>query len=203
MSRGPSDPVESLVILLGQLELTISVRHRDRSNRDPLPSLSLGTPSGYPASSVRSVASWEPVSTAPGLPEALINQAVRATNPTAFAALDLSHLGLAQHRLTGQDRLWSPAARLGRAFKAGVIARFRLNGDIRNEASPSVPFRNSYYVVLRNGPGFWTTSYRSYIAQVSDPRGLREPESSTISHGFASQAERAAYISGAQVEWPE
>ena len=204
MSSAPSDPIESLIVHLGQLELTITVRHRDRNTRDPLPSLSLGS-SSQPSTRSYSGASWEPVSTAPGFAPGLTHQALQAETAAELAALDLSHLGSARSHLTAQDSVWVPAARLGRAFKAGVVARARLDSEYRTESSPAIPFKNSYYVVLRsreNGPGFWTNSYSSYISRVGNPRTGRDFESTTISHAFPSFAECAAYVSGAQVSWP-
>ena len=161
MSSAPSDPIESLIVHLGQLELTITVRHRDRNTRDPLPSLSLGS-SSQPSTRSYSGASWEPVSTAPGFAPGLTHQALQAETAAELAALDLSHLGSARSHLTAQDSVWVPAARLGRAFKAGVVARARLDSEYRTESSPAIPFKNSYYTlscgVVKTGLVFGQTA---------------------------------------------
>jgi hypothetical protein len=209
MSGSPTpDSVETLTVLLGALELTITVRNRNPLDRSRVPSLSLGASSSATsaAAGVAVAPAWEPEGGPAAFPRSLIERALAAETAPQFAPLNLAHLGPVASRLTAGHAVWSPAARLGRAFKAGVVARLRLDGEYRGEASPSVPFRNSYYVVLRgreNGPGFWTTSYQAYISRVSDPSTSSGLASTSISHAFASFAECAAFVSGAQVAWPQ
>ena len=91
--------------------------------------------------------------------ERLRTLALQAEGPTALSQLPLNHLSYLLGKLRGSDKLWTPAARIGRAFKAGSVARIRLEGGVSGISSEGIPFRNSYYVVLQGpdkSPGFWT-----------------------------------------------
>ena len=119
-------------------------------------------------------------------------------------ALDLSPVEHLVKRLRAQSQAWGPLARLGRALRAGVIARRRLSGLGGFAPSPSVPFTNSIYVVLRGSPGFgpcFTTSAARYFEVVGLPGGGFHRDS--ISHAFPTRAEAEAYLIGAEARWPQ
>ena len=79
----------------------------------------------------------------------------------------------------------------------------KLLGEIVAISSPSLPRRNSIYIVLRgpeNSPGFWTGSYQTDLAGVGVAGGSLHHDS--ISHGFPARVEAACYLCGAQQRWP-
>ncbi len=208
-----TDPVETVTVRLSQLEITISVRPLTGATgslsvaSSPLP-LDVSARAA-PASVSSEAASWDRID-GDWHSETLIQTALAARSAAALSSLPLRHLNYLHCRLRGSDRTWTAAARLGRAFRAGVIARLHLDGEILGTdcASPSVPYRNSYYLVLRgpdNSPGFWTCSYSIYSSRVlveERGRGLVF-EASSVSHAFASHAECTAYLDGAQATWPQ
>ena len=206
MSGGPAtDPVESLTVHLGQLEITISVRPRANGSAsesgEPIASPSTGT-SGNPAPNG---ASWERLDR-PSFSSDFVERILRAQTARDFIAFTVPQIDHLLPRLRASDRDWSPKARLVRAFRAGLLARFRLDGEYRCEDSPGIPWRNTYYVVLRgrnNSAGFWTNNYNLYHSSVFETRsGSTNFERTTVSHAFPSLAELEAYILGAQVAWP-
>ena len=195
------DGVESVTFQLANLEISISVRQIDGA-----PSLTTDfevvSAPGEPTSSIDLVDS---VVDPYGISPTLERRALKAQLPSELAALPLSFLGHLTAKLRGQDSEWTPAARVGRAFRAGVIARKRLDGNYLDEVSPNTPFRNAYYLVLRgrgNSHGFWTSSYNTYIAGVRGSGGSRGFHPDTISHAFATHAEAEAYLAGARRPWP-
>lgn len=209
MHPTPTDPVEAV----GELEITISVR---RPASRPATSTAAGSSSAgseaahggdHPGGTSGSIGAsgWTPEAVPRVFSEALEREALAAESPADFAALRLNHLR-PDHRLQANSGPWTPAARLGRAFKAGVVARSRLDNRHIFEESPSVPYRNQYYVVLRGAFGnqsCWTTSYTTYCDRVIASRaGIRGFAPESVSHAFASQSECAAYLSGARVAWP-
>ena len=211
--EGSSDPVETVTVRLSQLEITISVRPLSSTTGSPLvPSTPLPldfSARPAPASASSEAASWDRIE-GNWHPGTLIQTALAARTAAAFSSLHLPHLNYLHCRLRGSDRTWTASARIGRAFRAGVIARLHLDGEILGTdcASPSVPYRNSYYIVLRgpdNSPGFWTCSYSIYASRVfveERGRGLVF-ETTSVSHAFASHAECTAYLDGAQSTWPQ
>ena len=110
-------------------------------------------------------------------------------------------------KLSASDPDWTPAARIGRAYRAGVLARLRLADQVPGLDSLSVPFRNVYYIVLRGAPGAepcWTLKYSIYLDRV----GGRDPSRNTgfaqdsISQALPSHAEASAFLAGANRPWP-
>eukprot|EP00435_Cladocopium_sp_Y103_P044796 s2013_g12.t1 len=76
--------------------------------------------------------------------------------------------------LHSSDPLWSPAARVGRALRAGISARRVLTGQFHRQArSPELlSIANHVYVCLhciRSETGWWTTSYELYWGFIADP----------------------------------
>ncbi len=133
-------------------------------------------------------------------------QAILAVTPQQCAALELGFLAHLVARLRGQPSSgWTPQARIGRAFRAGVLAGRRLRGEIRSERSPSLPvLRNSFYICLRGGyveEPFWTSSYPTYVARVREREVDRFADES-VSHAFPTQAESTAFLAGARSGWP-
>ena len=192
------DPeLESVTFRIANLELTVTARvlpNPTASDRRVTVSAS-STPEG-------GVVFSDPYC----ISERLENQAIAASNAAACANLSLRSLSHLTSRLRGSDSEWSPAARTGRAFRAGVIARRQLDGLIQEGVSPGIPFRNSIYIVLRDrehGAAFWTCSYAVYARAVFEPETGTRFASGTISHAFASQAEAEAYCAGALAQWPQ
>lgn len=190
--------LDSVTVQLGNLDITVTVRHRDQSA-----SASSGAPAASVGAAVRERSAdfqeWFEAS------EDLIEAARAAHLPSELAALDLPGLASQRGRLRGSDSAWVPAARVARAFRAGTFARGRLEGQIFDTTSdsPACPYRNTIYIVLRAGAttdSFWTSSYSAYIQGVKLPNGSFHPES--ISHAFATQAEAECYLAGARRRWP-
>lgn len=122
-------------------------------------------------------------------PRALEDRAIRAATIGDLVQLPLPFLDHLLPRLRGHHPEWSPAARIARAFRAGVAARRRLDG-IFCEAS-SLSFRNCYYVCLRAArgePGFWTSDYAAYLSRRRGPTAC---------------AQIPAFLVGARKGWPQ
>ncbi len=131
-----------------------------------------------------------------------------AGGPADFLALDLSPLDqlLASSRILTAGE-WTPLARLARGLAAGRSARRGLlAGHFSQDTTVALPFglRNCFYVCLycpSHPQGFWTGSSKVYFQNIKGPQGERfHPES--VSHSFPSRAEAAAFLLGAQAEWP-
>ena len=135
----------------------------------------------------------------------LEQEAISARGPAALAAINLPFLTYLVPRLRATNSDWSPVARLSRAFRAGVIARRRLNGEVLDEVSEGIPYRNTFYICLRTAgnctTGFWTGGYAIYWSRVrSNEVDDFHPDS--ISHAFPSRAETQSYLHGARRGWP-
>ena len=208
-----SDSSDSeLILRFGELE--ISVRSRAGSHsRSPSAGESVGggsplltratssqsageTPLAGPRASATSVADRRAL---------LERELLVARSPQDFLALDLQVVEHLLPRLRADCRGgWTPAARLGRAYRAGLIARSNLAGDPVFLESPSIPLRNTVYVVLRGRPGQragWTTEFAVYARAVSG--GNQSPfHPDSVSHAFATRTEVEAYLLGAGAGWP-
>lgn len=201
---GPSE-IEQVTVLLAGLEITLTARRVGASGAGAVQLTSSSTSSGYsvaPGASLRP--STEDYFDPHNISQALEERALQASEPSALSNLDLPFLDSLVRNLRGTDNAWTARARLGRAFRAGIAARRRLDGEFCDIASPGIPFRNSYYIVLRgpgNSPGFWTQNYVTYIGRVGDSNRGLHPDS--ISHGFASQAEAEAFLVGSRRRWPQ
>ena len=138
------------------------------------------------------------------VPESLERAALAATSPEELQALPLGFLQHLQSRLHGSDSTWTPAARIGRAFRAGLAARRRLAGRYTTERSLTTPFRNTVYVILRSPDypeGAWSLDYDKFFAACGGNRHHDfAPE--TICHSFATRTEAEAYLEGAGKGWP-
>lgn len=201
----PSDPVEQITLRVRDLEINITVRAA--SGTDATSSVG-GFQLVGPSASTSGVA--EGVSSPPSTRVSLTARAEEQL-PQTTAASELSEqlpealVSLAGH-LRADHAVWGPRSRIARAFRAGIYSHRRLAGIICEFESPVVPFRNTYYLVLRcvNYPsGFWTINYQTYLAEVGRgaPSGVRfHPDS--VSHAFASRAEGEAFLAGALRSWP-
>ena len=190
--------IESVTVQLGNLDITITVRPSNRSTVQP----SIG--SGYPSSAAVRESSPEHLEWF-SIPGHLDAAARAASSPSELAALALPQLNNQRAQLRGASAEWVPAARVGRAFRAGVFARGRLEGEIFSSGSESlsIPFKNGIYIVLRSAAGggsFWTSSYNTYIQGVRSSSGGFH--SSSISHAFATRAEADCFLAGARRQWP-
>lgn len=195
MHPGQDSSVESITIQLAGLELTVSARRLD-SGEVAQAAVQEGT---APTPEVL----VDPYNISAELEDSVI--AVREA--AALATLALPFLTFLEARLRGSHEVWTPRARLARAFRAGVIARRHLNGEYQTGTSPGIPFRNSLYITLREAgndtTGFWTTSYSAYarrVGRLNPTNGTFHPDS--VSHAFPSSAEGEAYLLGARRRWP-
>lgn len=172
--------IESVIVRLHNLELTITAR--------VIPGTGGTTVGASVASTVGAATFHDPFAVS----EQLEEQAIAARDTRALEALPLP--------------FWTPRARIARAFRAGVVARRQLDGQIQCGVSLNTPFRNSVYVVLRDrdsGASFWTASYPLSARSVLDPADQSEFSRGTVSHAFASQAEAEAYCAGTRTRWPQ
>lgn len=133
---------------------------------------------------------------------------LKATNPDALAELLPIFLdGLTRDpSLRSLHSLWTPAARLGRALRAGISAARVLAGRFHKQArSPSIPFDNELYLCLacREYPhGFWTLHYLIFLEFVGD-RESGGLQTGSVSHAFPTFAEGEAFLRGAGQQWPQ
>lgn len=189
--------LEQVTVLLAGLEITLTARRATGGYSASASGFELVGSEGGQTTRVETSSSPAPV---PAGIEAL---SLEATSPAALASLPVPVLDSLVGQLRGSHELWAPRARLGRAFRAGVAAKFRLEGrDCSVSASP-IPFKNSVYIVLRcpeYPQGFWTSSYQVYISKVGGRSGTLL--SGSISHAFPSRAEATAFLAGASQSWP-
>eukprot|EP00435_Cladocopium_sp_Y103_P013032 s978_g3.t1 len=202
-----------LVLRYGELE--ISVRSRAGSHHTHTSSVAGSPAPGSPvltsATSYQSAGETPlagPRASATSVAERralLESELLAARSPEDFLSLDLQ---VVEHLLPWQRARscggWTPAARLGRAYRAGLIAKANLSDEPVYLTSPPIPLRNTVYVVLRGKPGQpagWTTEYGIYFRAVSGgAQSNFHPQS--VSHAFATRAEVEAYLLGAEAEWP-
>ncbi len=203
-SGSGANEVESVTFQLANLEITVTARVV-----------------GPPAAATSEVSVVEVVHPEPDVqsardPEGFVDpfnisveleeQCLDAVCARLLGELPLPFLAPSVARLRGTHSTWNPRCRIARAFRAGVIARRRLDGQVLDHSSPSIPYRNTYYVVLRgigNSAGWWTGNFGVYIAGVAEQNGRNSLHPDTISHGFPTHAESAAYLCGARRSWPQ
>lgn len=197
---GEESDIESVTVQLANLDITITARPRQAARGVS------GSSTSSPVVSVPAVTGTSQVPIDPGnFSRALEEQALAATGPAQCAALPLPFLEVYRNQLRAQHPIWTSAARVGRAFRAGVIANRRLAGEYLEHVSPDTPNRNTVYIVLRGHigtrgeNGFWTSDYRVYSREVHGAEGFH---SRSISHAFATRAEVSCYLAGARRGWP-
>ena len=131
--------------------------------------------------------------------------ALAAFTPSDLGALPLDFLATYVDRLRGSGNagLSSPE-RVGRAFRAGVAARRRLDGETCDASSLGIGLRNTIYVILKSPTlprGGWTNSYNTFIRNCGGS-GSSDFSTTTVCHSFAARAEADVYLVGARRQWP-
>ena len=211
--------VEELSVQLGDLRIQVSrtdsgYRSSASHHLGSPPSGAIARPEGAPAASGPETSapseteSWVAVDAEPARPlpwtEEWEELLTRAVTPSSVLALDLSPVEHLLPRIRTTSNNWSPLARLGRALRAGVQARARIETGRWPRGSPSaVTLPTKIYIILRPAPtgsSGWTDDYLTYRDQVQGRGGDLHGDS--VSHAFASRAEAEAYIIGAQSAWP-
>ena len=197
--------LETVTVQLAGLEITLQARRLvpEVSTASGSEIAVVATPEVSVTGSGRALATTAPTSD----PE--LDLILAATSARDCARLVQDHPALDPwvSKLHASDPVWSPAARIGRAYRAGVLARLRLAGQIPALDSLGVPFRNTYYIVLRGAPGVnacWTNNYSLYLTKVGGRGSARKPEfdPDSISQALPSHAEASAFLAGARQPWP-
>ena len=195
--RAEEEDVDELTVTLGALQLSI------RSRRGATQPAQAGNAGPEPeAEQAPEPAAEEGDERPPEEHLALL----RSTTAEEFATFDLAVLRPLCRNLRSPDQRWTARARIARAFRAGLSARNRLDGvwGEGTPASPAIPFRNRYYIVLR-GPGdgaaFWTTEGRLFLARVQGPDGAAFADG-VVCQSLPSLAEADAFLLGAGSGWP-
>lgn len=211
MQGGLDQELESVIVQIGGLELTISARRVGSQSSD-----SNGASSSTPATATVEGNSAPTSETLAGFSDpfsitrAIEDEVIAAETPAALTAINLPFLTYLERRLKDcfADGVitWSAKARVVRAFRAGCLAFRRLTGEIAPETSPGVPLRNSFYICLREPGndlrGFWTTSYSKYWNRLRAETNSHEFHPDSLSHAFPSRSEAEAYLLGARRRWP-
>lgn len=204
MPGSDSEEIESITVTLAGLEITISARAVQSSSGGDTARVVVESSSAAgstPGVQSDSLVFHDPYS----LPEDLKDQALRAVTTSALESLPLPFLTYLLPQLRAASTGWSPKARLARAFRAGVIARKRIEGQYLDEVSLGLPLRNQIYICLRGRfrePPFWTSSYGIYLDKVGSDLRDQTFQCDSVSHAFPSRAEVQAYLVGAQTQWP-
>ena len=161
-------------------------------------SVELWSESGSPA------LAWAPVE----LPAEFVFQFLQSTAAGELADLLPSFLAHFCDRsdLEPFDSIWTPRARIGRAFRAGISAHLVLQGLFDKQAQTpgfSVRVRNRVYVVARCRQfpgGFYTKEYRIYHDQLVVGGSLEE---GSVSHAFPSLTEAEVFLRACHFSrWP-
>lgn len=196
-----SESLEEITIRLG--ELTIDIRVSRAAATGSVPSQLQSVPEITTSARGSSGPTGHPTE----VPREVITTALLSHTVDQFSALELGDLWRLASRLRGTDSLWTPRARIGRAFKAGAVAALRLEGQVTDLTVPGIPYKNSIYVILRAPKlpeGGWTPDYRKYVQAVQThvPGSRHDFHQDSVSHAFASQAEAEAFLAGAGKQWP-
>ena len=195
-----SDSLEEVTIRLGDLTIDIRVSRAASTGGEPVPF-------AQPELVVSGSQATQLAGSLPEVPSGVIASALAAQTSEQLSELPLGDLWKLANKLRGTDPSWTPHARIGRAFKAGAIAALRLEGQITGQTVPSIPYKNSIYVILR-GPhlpqGGWTPDFKKYLRAVQPefPGNRNDFHPDSASHAFATQAEAEAFLAGAGKQWP-
>ena len=201
-----SEALESVTVQLAGLEITLQARRVTAAASSTLGSSFSIVGQSEP---VASGASQVPSEFGVAGPDPRIDQVLEATSASDCARVVglFPELDSWVSKLHASDPDWTPAARIGRAYRAGVLAKLRLAGQVPGLDSLSVPFRNVYYIVLRGAPGqapCWTLKYSIYLDRVGgrDPSRQSDFAEVSISQALPSHAEASAFLAGAHQPWP-
>eukprot|EP00438_Fugacium_kawagutii_P003918 Skav224639 [mRNA] locus=scaffold1918:36700:37287:+ [translate_table: standard] len=187
------DEVQELSFLFRQLEITVRVSVRNVGESASPSAASFVQVSELPASDFPVLSSQDQ------------QQLLAAVGPEALLQIRLPFLQTFERSLRGEHSRWTPAARLARAYRAGVIARLRLSGEYLPETSLEVPFRNSVYIILRSPAypeGAWTSQYQAFIAACGGNR-TQSFHRDTVCQALPTRAESEAFLLGAHRTWPQ
>ena len=209
--------VEELTLRVGELE--ISVKRRAPAGSGSLePDSVSGSLAGLRAAAASAAASGDRLDRSPSSPcswsvvgggaapwsREWKRALLAAFSATEILAVDLQPIEHLQRHLSSQSSDWTPLARLGRALRAGLVARNKLDGEGTFERSPDLGLANKVYIVLRGAPGedpCICYSARVYYQAVRAP-GSTQLHPRSVSHAFPSRVEAEAYALGAQELWP-
>ncbi|OLP74955.1 hypothetical protein AK812_SmicGene45344, partial [Symbiodinium microadriaticum] len=195
---GAENSVDRLVLQFSGLRITIEQGEASASAREPSPTGSFILVEGDSAGSQTetgplargSQASPSRAGSSPD--EAFLD----ATTLAALGALELGPLARFARGLASVGD-WSPAARVARAYRAGLSAKSVLEGRTDYQASSlPVPTRNRIYVVLRcraEPEGFVTDNFRTFLGRVPKDQ-VGRLEKFAVCHAFASRSEASAFI---------
>lgn len=202
MSGSLSDPVEEITLRLAGLEITLSVRRT--GGEGPSSSTAHGFEIVESSASGTGSYTGEPIEVIEISPVSreFEERVLRASSAGELEQLPLPFLDHLLPRLRAAHTIWTPKARLARAFRCGIAARRRADGIYCEASALGIPFRNCFYICLKvpsGEPAFWTNDYQLYLSKVRGPAGLH-PDS--VSQAFASHCEVQAFLVGAQKQWP-
>ena len=202
--------VDELTLRFGGLEISVRRRGTPSTEREPEavplagPRAAVAAPASAEDRPPTASSAWSVV----GGPRAWSAEwklaLLEASTPSELLALDLQCVEHLQRQLVADPDGWSSLARLGRALRAGVAARNKLDGQGTFERSPDLGLTNRIYVVLRGAPGAEPCichSAQSYY-QVVRSSGSSQLHPRSVSHAFPSRAEAEAYVLGARALWP-
>lgn len=206
-----SQEVDQLTVNIGELEITVRRNRTASSGSSPSgPSLAgprataaTAAPAGLAESPTGSA--WSVVGRDRPAPWTREWEAdlFSASDQASILAVDLQPVEHLATRLSSSATTRTPLARLGRALRAGLGARYVLRGEAASCTSPDTGLRSRIFVVLRGAPGFepcHTESAEVYFKVVHGGGSSFHRES--VSHAFATRAEADAYIIGAGERWP-
>ena len=205
--------VDELTLWIGELE--ISVRRRSSTSGDGFTSeISLAGPRAAAAgsaaarerveSSPTGSSAWSVVGGSRQWSAEWKKALLEASTAAEILAVDLQCVEHLQRHLSAEVGAWTVRARLGRALRAGLAAKNKLEGVGTFERSPDIGVSNRIYVVLRGAPGVEPCichSARAYYQAVRLP-GASQLHARSVSHACPSRAEAVAYVLGAQALWP-
>ena len=199
---GPGNSVDRLVLQFSGLRITIEQGEASASAREPSPADFL-----YAAGSQTETgplvrgSSASPAGAGASPDEAFLDAATLA----ALSALELGPLARFARSLASVGE-WSPAARVARAYRAGLSAKAVLEGRTDYQASSlPVPTRNRIYVVARcraEPQGFVTENFRTFLDRVPKDK-VGRLEKFAVCHAFASRSEASAFIEASGRQWPQ
>lgn len=126
------------------------------------------------------------------------NALLQAVTPEDFERLDLSGARHLFSRLRSSTGGWTPAARIGRALKCGVLARYHLDLHPAPEAVvPGLPLANKIFVVLRGAPGHsagWTDHQPTFRAATQGR--FDRSHADAVCHGFCIEGRGRGILPG-------
>ena len=200
MQEGDQPEVQELSFRFANLQVSVRVAVTPISSTTPTETANLVVTSSAARSGPEEEEynEWFPFS------EELEEQTLAAQSASELADLPLVFLQAWERRLRGGDPSWTNRARLARAFRAGLAAPRRLDGITCPASSPSIPFRNTYYIILRSPSvprGGWTADYGLFIGNTGRSYD-RDFSSNCVCHAFATRTETEAYLVGARRVWP-